>query len=40
MRELVQREGQGMKWIAIKRTSSLKIADHDVEVLKFIKDKY
>ncbi len=33
-------EGQGMKWVLLNETKSLKIVDHDIEVLEYIKGKF
>jgi len=33
-------EGQGMKWVLLNETKLLKIVDHDIEVLGYIKDKF
>ncbi|MDP2683680.1 MAG: NUDIX domain-containing protein [bacterium] len=33
-------EGQDMKWVKLSDTNEMKIIDHDIKVLEFIKDKY
>jgi len=33
-------EGQNFGWFHLSEISGLKIIDHDIEVLKYIKDKY
>ena len=33
-------EGQNFGWFHLSEINKLKIIDHDIEVLKFIKDKY
>jgi len=33
-------EGQNLGWFHLSEIDKLKIVDHDIEVLKFIKDKY
>ena len=33
-------EGQGLGWFHLSEMDELKIVDHDIEVLKYIKDKY
>ncbi len=38
--KLELQEGQGMKWVTIAETKSMKIVDHDKKVLAYIKDKY
>lgn len=39
-KKLTLGEGQGMKWYLFSELVGLKIVDHDLEVLKYIKGKY
>lgn len=39
-KKLTLGEGQGMGWFQLSEVDKLKIVDHDMEVLEFIKDKY
>jgi mutator protein MutT len=39
-KKLTLGEGQNFGWFHLSEIDSLKIVDHDMEVLKFIKDKY
>ena len=39
-KKLILGEGQGMEWVDFLELSGLKIVDHDIEVLEYIKDKY
>lgn len=39
-KKITLNEGQNLKWCDFSELSKLKIIDHDMEVLKYIKDKY
>ena len=39
-KKLILGEGQNMKWWCLSDLGGLKIVDHDIEVLEYIKDKY
>jgi len=39
-KKLILGEGQGMKWWHLSELGGLKIVDHDMEVLGYIKNKY
>ncbi|MFH1089922.1 MAG: NUDIX domain-containing protein [Candidatus Uhrbacteria bacterium] len=39
-KKLTLGEGQNLGWFHLSEVAGLKIVDHDLEVLKFIKDKY
>ncbi|MDO9399084.1 MAG: NUDIX domain-containing protein [bacterium] len=39
-KKMILGEGQNLGWFHLSEITELKIVDHDIEVLKFIKDKY
>lgn len=39
-RKLILGEGQGMEWYSLSELAGLKIVDHDLDVLMYIKGKY
>lgn len=39
-KKLILREGQAMKWYTLDEAINLRMSEHDIEVLKYIKNKY